>query len=278
MLLPAYASGTSYPLKIKDCRGKSITIPSEPKRIVSLAPSNTEILFALGLEPNIVGVSRYCNYPAAARKKTQVGDRITSVERVISLKPDLVLAHGNVNRQAIQGLENHGLRVVAIDPLTIDEVVRDILLVGRITNREKEASRVSQRITAAKAKAREKSSGKTKPKVLLAVQADPLWAAGPKTLADEMIRLAGGENVAQDARPGFNQFSAEAAVWRNPDVIIGTDRGDRQIFTKGLWKDTKAAKTNQVFEADPDMIVRPGPRLADGITVIAEMINAHRSR
>lgn len=272
LLVPGITWATKYPLAVKDCRGKTIVIPREPKRIISIAPNNTEILFALGLESRIVGVTKYCNYPAAAAKKPKVGDRTTSVEKIISLKPDLVLAHGMLNAQAIHSIEDHGFRVVAIDPKTIDQVLRDILLVGRITNREKEAARVAKRISSAKALvARRTSKLKMKPKVLMAVQADPLWAAGPKTFVDEMIRIAGAVNVAADAKPGFNQFSAEAASWRNPDVIIGTTKGDKQVFTRGLWKDTKAARAGRVYEADPDLLVRPGPRLADGILLIARL-------
>ena len=273
VLLGTQAGATTYPLTIKDCRGKTITIPNEPKRIISLAPGNTEILFALGLDSRIVGVTRYCNYPKAAAKKTKVGDQTTSIEKVISLKPDLVLAHGTINDQAVKSLEAHGIRVVAIDPKTLDQVASDILLVGRIANREAQAKKVAGRISSTKALLKKKTAGiKTRPKVLVAVQADPLWAAGPKTFVDEMISLAGGVNVASDAKPGFNQFSAEAAVWRNPNVIIGTYKGDRQMFTHGLWKDTKAAKSGRVREADPDLLVRAGPRLADGLLALAKLI------
>ena len=274
LLLSGHACATKYPLTVKDCRGKAITIPSEPKRIISLAPGNTEILFALGLDSRIVGVTRYCNYPKAAAKKPKVGDQTTSVETVISLKSDLVLAHGTVNAQAVKSLEAHGIRVVAIDPKTLDQVASDILLVGRVTNREAQAKRVAGRISSAKALLKKKTAGiKTRPKVLVAIQADPLWAAGPKTFVDEMIVLAGGVNVASDAKPGFNQFSAEAAVWRNPDVIIGTYTGDSKVFTRGLWKDTKAAKSGKVYDANPDLLVRAGPRLADGLLYLANVIN-----
>ena len=274
LLAPGVAGAAKYPLTVKDCRGKTITIPREPKRIISLTPSNTEILFALGLESRIVGVTKYCDYPAGAKKKVKVGDRTTSVEKVIFLKPDLVLAHGTLNDQAVRSIEGHGIRVVAIDPKTLDQVARDISLVGRITNREKEAARIAERISSTKSLVRQKTASvKTKPKVLVAVQADPLWAAGPKTFLHEMIQLAGGTNLAADAKPGFSQFSAEAAVWRNPDVIIGMTKGDRQVFTKGVWKDTRAARAGRVYETDPDLLVRPGPRLADGILAIARLVH-----
>ena len=274
VMSPGVSGATKYPLVVKDCRGKPITIPLEPKRIISIAPSNTEILYALGLEKQIVGVTKYCDYPTAAKKKPKVGDRTTSVETIISLGPDLVLAHGTLNDQAIRAMEEHGIKVVAVDPKTIEQVVKDIVLIGRITNREKEAAEVADRISSAKSLVKGKTAAiKVKPKVLVAVQADPLWAAGPRTFVHEMIGIAAGINLAADAKPGFRQFSAEAAVWRDPDVIIGTTRGDKQVFTKGLWKGTTAARTGRVYEADPDLLVRPGPRLADGILAVAKLIH-----
>lgn len=272
LTLPGIAGATKYPLTIKDCRGKSITIAREPKRIISISPGTTEIVFALGLESRIIGVTTYCNYPAQAKKKPKIGDMTTSTERIISLHPDLVLAHGFLNDQAIRSIEAHGFTVVACDPKTLSQVASDILLIGRITNRERQASQVARRISSAQAFIKRKLAGeKAKPKMLVSVQADPLWAAGPKTFIDEMIRAAGGSNVAADGKAGFNQFSAEAVVWRNPDVIVGTTKGDRKVFTRGLWKDTKAAHAGRIFEVNPDILVRPGPRLADGILLIARL-------
>ena len=274
ILLSAHGicGATKYPLKIKDCRGKIITIPSQPKRIISIAPSNTEILYAIGLESSIVGVGSFCDYPPKVKKKPEVGDRTTSIERVISLKPDMVLVHGFLNRQAIPSLENHGIRVIAVDPKTIDEVVRDIRLIGKITNREKQAAQLGNRITAARNLVRQKVAGrKSKPKVLVAIQANPLWLAGPDTFVDEMIKLVGASNIGSDAKPGYNQFSTEAAVWRNPDMILGLSKGDKKFFSRGLWKSTNAGVKSRVHEVDPDIFVRPGPRLADGILTMARL-------
>lgn len=268
----AYA--TKYPITVRDCRGKAVTISKEPVRIISTVPNNTEILFALGLESHIAGVGSWDDYPPAAKKKPKVGDHVTSAEKVISLRPDLVLAHGKLNQDVIPTLEKYGIPVVAIDPKTIDQVQKDVLLIGKITNREKQASTVAGKIASAKETVRHKISGiKTRPKVLVSIQADPLWAAGPQTFIDEIIHLSGAINVAADAKPGFNQFSSEAAVYRHPDIIIGTDKGSRQVFTHGLWKNTKAAQTGRVYEAAPDYLVRPGPRLAIGILTMAKLIH-----
>lgn len=274
LIAPMLSGATKYPLVVTDCRGKRITIPRQPSRIISTAPNNTEILFALGLGTKVVGVTKYCNHPTEASKKTKVGDRTISVEKVLALKPDLVLAHGTLNDREIQAMEEHGIRVVAIDPKTIAEVKRDILLIGKITNREKQAQCEVNRIAKAENNVKKRlAKEKTRPKVLVAVQADPLWAAGPKTFVDEMIRICGGLNAAAKGKTGFAQFSIEAAIKENPDVIIGMTKGDKQFFTKGVWRHTKACRTRRVYEADADLLVRPGPRLADGILLIARMVH-----
>lgn len=274
ILLPCVAGATRYPLTAKDSRGKTIRVVREPKRIVSIAPSNTEVLFALGLEKQIVGVTKYCNYPSAAKKKTQIGDLRTSVEKVISLKPDLVLAHGFLNDDAVRSLEKHKIVVAAFDPKTLDETMRDIKTIGLMTNREKQAAQIVSKMSSTISLIRKKSASiKTKPKVLVAVQGDPLWAAGPKTFVDEMIKLSGGVNLASDAKPGFNQFSTEAAVWRKPDIIIYTTDSDGKGFYKGLWSGTNAARKKRVHAVNPDLVVRPGPRLVDGLKAIARLIH-----
>jgi len=265
---------TSYPLTVRDCRGKTITIVREPKRIVSLSPNNTEILFALGLEKQVVGVTKYCNYPPAARRKPKVGDRRISIEAVISLHPDLVLAHGFLNDEAIKALEKHKIKTFAIDPKTIDQVCRDILTIGRITNRYAQAEKISARIKSVTHLVRARTSSiRHKPTILVAIQADPLWAAGPDTFIDEIIRIAGGKNIAHDAKPGFNLFSMEAAAARNPEVIITVKKGDEDVFARGLWRNTAAARNKRIYEVDPDLLCRPGPRLADGILAIAKVLH-----
>lgn len=268
------AGATKYPLTVKDSRGKTVVIPQEPRRIVSLAPSNTEILFSLGLQSRVVGVTRFCNYPADAKKKPTVGDVNISVEKVISLKPDLVIGHGTLNDSTVRALESHKVRIVTLDPKTIDQAMRDILMVGRITNKEQQASKIVEQISSTRSLIKKKLGGiRNKPKVLVAVQANPLWVAGPGTFVDEMITIAGGTNIASSGKPGFNPFSSEAAVAKNPDVIIVMTKGDKEVFSKGIWKRTAAVRHAQVHEVNPDLLVRPGPRLSDGMLMIARLLH-----
>ncbi|MHB1000593.1 MAG: ABC transporter substrate-binding protein [Armatimonadota bacterium] len=270
------ACATKYPLAVKDCRGKTVTFPKEPARIVSLTPNNTELLYAIGAGSKLVAATSWSDYPEAAKKLPKIGDRTISIEKVVALKPELVLAHGNLNDDAVRSLESHKVKVFVIDPKSINEVAGDIRMIGKIVNRESKAQYEAKRLIQTKEKIKKlyAKSG-SKPKVLVCVQADPLWAAGPKTFVDEMIKIAGGINLTGDAKPGFNQFSTEAAVSRNPDVIIGTAKGDRKIFTNGQWKITKAAKKGRIYEANPDILVRPGPRLVDGMYKIAGLVHSN---
>jgi iron complex transport system substrate-binding protein len=268
------ATAFAYPLHIKDARGKTVTIKSKPMRIVSLAPSNTEILYALGLGGRVVGVTKYCDYPAEAKKKPKIGDMTVSAEAVVALKPDLVLAHAFVNDAAIAQLEKLGLTVFAIDPKTIGQVARDIRTIGRITARPKTADMVAKRVEAAVASVKAACAKRPSRNVLVVVQANPLWVAGPKSFVDEMISLAHAKNVAHDARPGFVTFSKELAISRNPDVIVTGIESDLSYFGKSPeWRTTSAVKNKNIRLIKSDLIVRAGPRLADGLRAIAKALD-----
>lgn len=274
LAITAGAQASKYPLTVTDCRGKQVTLKTEPKRIISTTPSNTEILFALGLGDRIVGVTNWCDYPAEAREKPRVGDRVISIEKVLSLKPDLVVAHGFLNVQAIKDMESHGIKVIAVDPKNIDAVAKDILLIGRATNREIQARKIATKITDAKAVVKRATlKNRNKPKVLVSVQGSPLWASGPDTYVNEMVSLSGGANIMAKEKPGFNQYSTEIAVYRNPDIIIATNKSDLPIFKRGIWAHTAASEKDRVYYVNPDIIVRPGPRLAEGIKQIARLIS-----
>ncbi len=267
------AAQAGYPMKIKDARGKMITIKAKPMRIVSLTPSNTEILYALGVGNRVVGVTKYCNYPATAAEKPKIGDMTINAEAVVALKPDLVVAHAFVNDTAIAQLEKLGLTVFTIDPKTLDQTERDIRTLGKITDRAAAASSIVSKMQKKISGVKFKCAKKKSKKVLVVIQSNPLWAAGPKTFVDEMINIAHSNNVAKDAKPGFVTFSKELAISRNPDVIIVGLKQDIHFFlTDPTWKMTSAAKNKRVYMIDNDLLVRPGPRLADGLEKLAKVL------
>ncbi|MHB9036083.1 MAG: ABC transporter substrate-binding protein [Armatimonadota bacterium] len=268
------AAHAGYPMKVKDARGKVVTIKARPMRIVSLTPSNTEILFALGLDHRIIGVTNYCNYPSQAKQKPKIGDMNASAEAVVVLKPDLVVAHALMNDSGIVQLEKLGLTVFAIEPKTFGQLTRDILTLGRITERPKTAESVVKKMKQRTAAAKSSRVKKKLENVLVVIQANPLWAAGPKTFVDEMLNVAHVKNVAFDARPGFVTFSQELAISRNPDVIVVGSKDDARFFlTSPAWKTTSAARNRRVYVINNDLLVRSGPRLVDGLEALAKVLN-----
>ena len=140
-LLTSCAS-MSYPISIRDARGKIVTLSKKPMRIVSMAPSSTEILFSLGLGDRVVGVTKYCTYPPEAKKITKIGDVSISIEAVVALKPDLVIAHATLNDSIIPTLEKFGIKVFAVDPTTISSVISSVKSIGIITARPKSADKL----------------------------------------------------------------------------------------------------------------------------------------
>lgn len=236
-----------------------------PQRIVSLVPSSTEILFALGLWDKVVGVTSFCNYPPEAAKKPKIGGTSVSIEKVIAAKPDLVVAHTFLNRAQISKLKNLNVQVLDTDPKTINEVMSSIETIGKATGTIDQASKIVRKLKQ-DIDSVEKQKVEKHPRMLVVIQTSPLWVAGPQTFVDEMIDMVHATNVADAAKPGFNQFSIETAIARNPEVIIVTRKEDRDFIEKSfIWKTTSAVKNGKVVVIDPDLILRPGPRLTQGL-------------
>ncbi|MBU2473395.1 MAG: cobalamin-binding protein [Candidatus Omnitrophica bacterium] len=251
------------------------------QRIISLAPATTEILFSLGLDEEIVGVTTFCNYPLAAEKKEKVGTfSQPNIEKILSLKPDLVLATGLEQAYIVGKLKQIGLKVYVSDPSTIGELMNSIKEIGHLTHRESEASVV---VAGMEAKIRQISEKvklidqDKKPKVFIEIWHDPLMAAGQGSFVDELITLVGGINIAHDTPRAYSYFSPEQVIERNPDCIIFGYMSDpeNQINIKGRmgWDKIKAVKANHLYnDINPDLFLRPGPRLADGLEEIYERL------
>jgi iron complex transport system substrate-binding protein len=268
------AASSAYPMRVRDDRGKTVEIPSKPLRIVSLTPGTTELLFALGLKDRIVGVTKYCDYPRAAKSKPKVAGMSVSAEAVIAQRPDLVVAHKSLNDAAIPQLEKLGLKVFAIEPNTISQIARDIRTLGLVTARPRTADAIASKVEKAVSEVRDARKDRPIRRVLVVVQCDPLWVAGPRTFVDEMLRMAHAENVARDARAGFVPFSVELSVARNPEVIIVGTKSEAEFFLKSpIWRQCDAVRNKRVYVIDSDLLVRPGLRLALGLKKLAEKLD-----
>jgi iron complex transport system substrate-binding protein len=256
---------------------------AQEARYISLAPSTTEILFALGLEDNVVGVSSFCNYPPEALKKTKIGDfSHPNMETIVSLKPDYIFCTGLEQAPVIQELKRFKLNVYVADPATIEELLVTIQEIGKITGREKQAQELiaamSRKIGDVKEKVRLAAHVK-RVKVFVEVWHEPLMTAAKGSFVDEMIALAGGVNIAHDCIRPYCNFSAEKVVQLNPEVIILAYM-DKEMPLKLVsgrfgWSHIDAVKSGRVFnDINPELLLRPGPRIAEGVCALFEKLYA----
>jgi iron complex transport system substrate-binding protein len=275
---------TATPLVITDQLGRTVTLKTAtPQRIVSLAPSHTETIYALGLSDRLVAVTDYCNYPPEAEEKPSIGGFSTpNIEEVVAMNPDLVLATVIHETEIIPQLEARGLTVVAVNPTTIDGVIESMTLIGKVTGAEKQAASLvkdmEKRVKAVTDKTG-KLTGAEKPRVLYIVWHDPLMAAGSGTLHDELMRLAGGINVAGDLS-SYATISLEAVIAANPQVLIagvgmgtGEDLPLQFINTEERLASTDARINNRIYGIDTDLVGRPGPRIVEALEQFAGFIH-----
>lgn len=246
-----------------------------PRRIVSLAPNVTEILFALGLGDRVVGVTTEDDYPPEAARKQKIGDAFTNVEKVLSLKPELVIGHSFLNARAIASLKKLGVNTLGVEAKDLRSVGDSVVLIARSCGVPAQGEALRGRMEREIAEVRT-TYAKTneRPVVLFAAQANPIWAAGGQTFVNEMITLAGGINAAEKAGAQFSVMSEEAAVARNPDIVLVTDDTTRRYFVRArAWAGVRAVRSSRVIQVDPDLYLRPGPRLARGLSELAVLLH-----
>lgn len=268
--------GGSRPTTYTDDLGRKVRISEVPRRIVSAAPANTEILFALGLGDRVVGVTKYCDYPSQAKKKPKVGEfSKLSVEAIIAAKPDLVLATGGVQKEGVDKLDELGITVYTVFPRTFKGTVGSIRKIGTITgtgdkaeeltsDMEKRAEKVRE------AASREQSKGKAKPKAFYEIfyEETGIWTAGRRSVISDLIKLAGGVNLADIKASDYYQFTLEGLFQENPDVYLfgsGSMSNSGDVGKRPGWGNLNAVKNGRVYVINEDLIYRAGPRLIDGL-------------
>jgi iron complex transport system substrate-binding protein len=272
------------PLTITDQLGRTVTLKTAtPRRIVSLAPSHTETIYALGIADRLAAVTDYCNYPPEAKEKPSIGGFSTpNIEEIVAMEPDLILATGIHEDKVILQLESKGLTVVAVNPMTIDDVIESITLVGKVTGAAEQAADLLDDMQKRIKAVTDKTAGLNddeKPRVLFVVWHDPLMAAGSATLHDELIRMAGGINIAGDLED-YADISLEAVLTANPQVIIagigmgsGEDLPFQYLNTEPRLEDTDARRDNSIYPINQDLVGRPGPRVVKALEQFAEFIH-----
>jgi len=272
----------SWPRTIQDDQQQLVTVSSEPSRIVSLAPSNTEVLFALGLDDRIVGVTDYCNYPAEALDKSRIGGFSTvSIEKVVALHPDLIIASPGNNLEAVDRIKGLGIPVYYADAQNLYGIYATFEKLGYITGTSDKASEIIADLKAREEKVRKEGEAYTKKPVFAhVIWYDPIYVSGKGTFQDELIQIAGGVNAFSD-KSSHTIANIEEFISKKPDIIMinsgsgmGSDKTDimEYFMTEPRLSGLSAIASNKTIMVDSDIADRAGPRLWDLLEEIAPKI------
>ena len=263
-----------------DALGRKLMLDQEPRRIVTLAPSLTEIVYFLGLGDRVVGVTQFSSYPLEAQSKPKVGSYVNlSVEQIISLAPDLVIGTADGNRPAIvELLEKAGIPVFVVNPRNTREVIQTIRDIGHLCGVADKAQVLAGKLSRRVDRIVAKTSGLDKPLVFLQVSTRPLMTVNADTFSSDLIRLAGGRNLADQEPIRYPRLSIEEVIGREPQVIIvsSMERGGEFEQVRQQWLGMPmipAAKTGRVYLVDSDLIDRPSPRIVEGLELLARDIH-----
>jgi len=284
MAFPLTGLATAYPITVIDDLGREVTFETLPERIISLAPSNTEILFALGLGDRVIGVTDFCDYPPEALEKESVGGpwgTSIDVEKIIALQPDFILAEEVNGIEVINTLAGLGFKLFGTKSTDLDDLLDDIKTVGQITDKEAEADELIAQMTS-KIRA---VTGRTtwllpeeKPTVLHICWHDPIYTSGQGTFVHDLVDKAGGVNIFGDLE-GWPAVSIEAVITRDPEVIIVTAMGGTGSTTwdwvnsEPRLKDLSARKNDRIYYIESNWLERPGPRMVLGLEAVAKYLH-----
>ncbi len=261
-----------------DDLGREVYLESIPQRIVSLAPSHTEILFALGLGDRVVGVTRYCNYPEEAKEKEKIGGFATpDVEKITALKPDLILAFGTLQKSFVTELEDKGQTVFWLYPHNVKDILESFERIGEITGKVVAAKqlreKIEERIKAVEEGVRDIPE-QERPTVFRVMGLDPLGTIGGDAFQTDVYRLAGGKNIFADTKKDYFELDLETLLKLDPDIIViaGEDEAEAKARIKSRegWEGLTAVKADRIVVISPELICRPSPRLAQTIEQLAK--------
>jgi iron complex transport system substrate-binding protein len=265
---------------LTDETGRAVKVPLIPRRIVSLAPNVTEILFFLGLDTEIAGVTDFCDYPEAALKKPRVGGYINpNLEKIILLKPDLIfwIKEGS-RREALQGLAELGYPVYVTDPKGFDGVTKTIRNIGEVVGRQEKAAAIVKDMTAKKNGWVALTAPLPKPRVYFQVGTASTVTVGKGTLADDLIRFAGGSSISGDESLSYPSYGIEAILSKAPEIIIVSSMEGKKDHSNLIQKWSHfaaipAVKKKAVYVVDSNLVDRPAPRIMDGLEALVRIFH-----
>ncbi|MCF8094653.1 MAG: cobalamin-binding protein [Desulfobacteraceae bacterium] len=273
-------AGLPYAATVTDHDGRRVNVPDNPRRVISLAPSITEIVFAVGRGDRLVAATMYSNYPGAAKQVTSVGSYVNlDIEKIVSLDPDLCIAIKDGNPiSVIRRLEELDIPVYAVDPRDLDSVMASLEDIGSLLGADKQAGKVIANMKERMADVQERISKIShRPRVFFQIGVSPIVSAGSDTFIHELIRRAGGKNLA-GGQAGYPRFSTEEVLAISPEIIIVTSMNRQDAFNRVFekwkqWKDLPAAANDRIYLVDSDLVDRPSPRLVKGLEKLARLIH-----
>ncbi len=272
--------GLRAQIDVVDDLQRTVILARPAERIVSLAPSITECLFALGAGDQVKGVTDFCSYPPEARLKPHVGGMINpSIEAVVGLEPDLIVLsmEGNI-RDDFRRLTSFGTPVFVSNPRTLEGIYRSLRALGTLTGKEETTRQLVAGLESREHAIRSAADGKPPVRVLLIVSLQPLMCAGSNTFIDELLRAAGGTNLAARAHGTYPSYSRENVIADDPEVIIVMS----DILSQGAtlaamfpeWGSVDAVRKGRVFRLDADILSRPGPRALDALEKLFHILHS----
>jgi iron complex transport system substrate-binding protein len=268
-----------YPVTVTDTRGTSVVFTEAPKRIVSLSPAHTEVFYALGLGDRIVGRDSYSDFPPEARLKPKVGGAFNlSLEALVALEPDLVYTTFETPVADIEGL---GIRVLYLfPPADVQGVLDNMALIGQVTDREVQAQALVKEMEARIKAVTDKLAG-VELRLRTYYEIDPgLWTVGPGSFVGDILQSLHVQNVAEGASSPYPQLSAEVIVDQDPEIILLGDSKEylstgitvEEVVARHGWSDISAVMENRVYPFNDSLLSRPGPRIAEGIEQLAQLL------
>jgi iron complex transport system substrate-binding protein len=278
---PAELAEGTFPVTVTDDNGNDVTIVAKPVRIVSTAPSNTEILFALEVGDRVVGVTSLDDYPPEVADIAKIGDFQTNTEAVMALSPDLVVGYSG-NEEALAPVQAAGAPVLILNPPTLEGIYVDIAMVGTATGATGKAAELVESIKAQISEITEAAAATGESPTIFYALDNTLWTAGPGSFVDELLALVSATNVGSmagahgTAAQAYYQLSPEQLLAADPHVILlpSTAYTSADEFTADArFASLTAVKDGRVYVVDDTMVTRPGPRIAQGLKILAEAIH-----
>jgi len=283
LLLIAWPVSAPAAHHLVDEVGRPVTVPLSPKRIISLAPNVTEILFGLGLDQEIVGVSIHCNFPEKARTRARVGSYISlDFEKIVSLKPDLIIGTGAGNtKDMVDRLEKLGFSTYIIFPKNFDGILTSVRHLSQVVAREKEGLVTVRSMESRRQKIDDLIRNLPRPRVFMQIGEAPIVTVGRGSFADDLISLAGGENVAAKEEKMYPRWGMEEVLRRSPEVILISSMNpkgnyERVVQEWSRWKMIPAVQHGRIRLIDSDLIDRPSPRIVEGLEEMAGVFHPER--